>query len=199
MSSQDTHQETRGLVQEVKAQVFLLGLFVAIMWISEIIDTVLGGALNSYGIIPRTFIGLRGILFAPFLHGGFAHLIANTIPFITLGWLVMLRRTSDFLSVTFIAMLIGGLGTWLISPPNTVHIGASGVIFGYLGFLLSRGYFERRIGSVLFSLVILILYGGVLWGALPGQPGISWQGHLCGFIGGVVAANLLADRKPSGY
>jgi membrane associated rhomboid family serine protease len=188
--------EMRGLVQEVKAQVVILACFVGLMWISEGVDSVLGGALNQFGIIPRNIVGLRGLLFAPFLHGDFPHLIANTIPFVTLGWLVMLRRISDFFAVTAIAMLIGGLGTWLIAPANTVHIGASGVIFGYLGFLISRGYFERRPASVLFSVVIGLAYGGLIWGVLPGQVGISWQGHLFGFIGGVVAAWLIADEKP---
>lgn len=191
------NSEAKGLVREFKAQVAILGCFVALMWALEILDLFLGGALNSLGIIPRTVVGLRGILFAPFLHGNFAHLIANTVPFIVLGWFVMLFRTRDFFSVTAIVMLISGLGTWLFAPPFTVHIGASGVIFGYLGFLLFRGYFERRFGSIVLSLIIGLLYGGLIWGVLPGQIGISWQGHLFGFIGGIVAARLLARRKPN--
>lgn len=187
--------EVRGLVREIKAQVLILGAFVALMWGLEIVDVALGGALNAFGIIPRTAIGLRGILLAPFLHGGFPHLIANTVPFVVLGWLVMLRRTSDFFWVTAIVMLLGGLGTWLFAPARTIHIGASGVIFGYLGFLISRGYFERRFGSILFSLIVLALYGGLIWGVLPGQIGISWQGHLFGFIGGIMAARLMAEPK----
>jgi membrane associated rhomboid family serine protease len=149
-----------------------------------------------YGIIPRRVIGLRGILFSPFLHGNFPHLIANTVPFLTLGWLVMLRRTSDFWIVTAIAAFIGGLGTWLIAPSFSIHIGASGIVFGYLGLLLSRGYFERNFGSMALSVTVGVLYGGLLWGVLPQQPGISWQGHLFGFIGGVVAARILAAPKP---
>jgi membrane associated rhomboid family serine protease len=188
--------EVRGLVREVKTQVMILACFVGVMWAIEIVDTVLGGALDSFGIIPRSLIGLRGIFFAPFLHGNFPHLIANTLPFITLGWFVMLRRTSDFFGVTAIAMLIGGLGTWLVAPANTVHIGASGIIFGYLGFLISRGYFERRFGSIIFSLIVGLAYGGLIWGVLPGRIGISWQGHLFGFIGGVIAAWLMSDSKP---
>lgn len=192
----NSDNEMRGLVREVKAQVAILVCCVGLMWAIEGIDLFLGGALNQLGIIPRSIVGLRGILFAPLLHGNFPHLIANTVPFLTLGWFVMLRRTSDFFWVTAIAMLIGGLGTWLLAPANTVHIGASGVIFGYLGFLISRGYFERRIGSILISLVIGIFYGGLIWGVLPGQIGISWQGHLFGFIGGIVAARLMADVRP---
>jgi membrane associated rhomboid family serine protease len=188
--------EVRGLVREVKTQVMILVCFVGVMWAIEIVDTVLGGALDSFGIIPRSLIGLRGIFFAPFLHGNFPHLIANTLPFMTLGWFVMLRRTSDFFGVTAIAMLIGGLGTWLVAPTNTVHVGASGIIFGYLGFLISRGYFERRFGSIIFSLIVGLAYGGLIWGVLPGRIGISWQGHLFGFIGGVIAAWLMSDSKP---
>lgn len=187
-----SHNEMRALAREVKAQVVILGSFVAVMWAIEVLDLLLGGSLDRYGILPRTMIGLRGILFAPFLHAGFAHLIANTIPFLTLGWMVMLRRTSDFFEVTAIVMVLGGLGTWLFGSPG-FHIGASGVIFGYLGFLLSRGYFERRFGSILFSLVVLFMYGGLLWGVFPTNPLISWQGHLFGFIGGVVSAKLLAE------
>lgn len=187
------NREVQGLVGEVKAQVAILVFAVGLMWAIEIVDFFLGGALNSFGIIPRSVMGLRGILFAPFLHGNFAHLIANTVPFVTLGWFVMLRRTRDFFWVTAIAMLIGGLGTWLIAPANTVHIGASGVIFGYLGFLISRGYFERSFVSILFSVIVGLAYGGLIWGVLPGQLGISWQGHLFGFVGGIVAAWLIAD------
>jgi len=191
-----SRNEMKGIANELKTQLLILGGLVALMWAIEIIDQLLGMNLDRYGIIPRNIIGLPGILFAPFLHGNFPHLIANTMPFLTLGWLVMLRRTSDFWVVTAIAALIGGLGTWLIASPSSVHIGASGVIFGYLGFLISRGYFERNFGSMALSLTVGVLYGGLLWGVLPQQPGISWQGHLFGFIGGVVAARILAAPKP---
>lgn len=188
--------ERKALGREFKTQIVVLGGFVALMWVLEIVDLLfLRGALNSYGIRPRSIIGLRGILFAPFLHAGLAHLIANTIPFLTLGWLTMLRETSDFFVVTAIAMLVGGLGTWLTGSPYSIHIGASGLVFGYLGFLLLRGYFERSTSAVVFSLIVGMFYGGMLWGVLPLQYGISWQGHLFGFIGGGVAARLLARRK----
>ena len=186
--------EAKALGRELKTQIVVLGGFVALMWIVEIVDLFLGGALNAYGIRPHSIIGLRGILFAPFLHAGFAHLIANTIPFLTLGWLTMLRETSDFFVVTAIAMLVGGFGTWLIGSPYSIHIGASGLVFGYLGFLLLRGYFERSASAVVFSIIVAIFYGGLLWGVLPLQYGISWQGHLFGFIGGGLAARLLARK-----
>jgi membrane associated rhomboid family serine protease len=188
-------QETQALTRELKTQGTILGGFVAVMWILEIVDIVLGGALNSYGVRPHQLIGLRGILFAPFLHGGLGHLIANTIPFLILGWFVMLQETRDFFVVTGITMLVSGLGTWLVGSTNSVHIGASGIIFGYLGFLLLRGYFERNFPSILLSLIVGFLYGGTIWGVLPIQYGVSWQMHLFGFIGGVIAARLLARRK----
>jgi membrane associated rhomboid family serine protease len=133
-------------------------------------------------------------LFAPFLHGGFPHLIANTVPFITLGWLIMLRETREFFPVTAVIMIVGGLGVWLFGAP-AYHIGASGLIFGYLGFLLLRGYFERSIVSVGIAILVFVLYGGVLWGVLPSYPGISWESHLFGFIGGVIAAKSLSQVK----
>jgi membrane associated rhomboid family serine protease len=199
MSTQETRslarQETKALSRELKTQGTILGGFVAVMWILEIVDVALGGALNAYGVRPHQLIGFRGILFAPFLHGSLGHLIANTIPFLILGWFVMLQETRDFFVVTAITMVVSGLGTWLIGPSNSVHIGASGLIFGYLGFLLLRGYFERNFPSILLSIIVGFLYGGTIWGVLPIQYGVSWQMHLFGFIGGVIAARLLARRK----
>lgn len=189
--------ETGAIARELKTQGTILGGFVATIWVLGIADLALGGALNVYGIAPRHMIGLRGILFAPFLHGGLGHLIANTIPFIVLGWFVMLQETRDFFKVSAITMLVSGLGTWIFGSPNSIHIGASGLIFGYLGFLLLRGYFERNFPSILLSLVVGFLYWSTIWGVLPTRPGISWEGHLFGFIGGVIAARLLARKKLS--
>ena len=190
-----SNQETKTLASEIKTQVTILGSFVTLMWVLEIVDVfVFRQGLNVYGILPREIIGLRGILFAPFLHGGFAHLISNTIPFLLLGWFVMLQETSEFFIVTPIIMLVSGLGVWLLGAPG-LHIDASGVIFGYLGFLLARGFFERNFPSILLSLIVGSLYGGLIWGVLPIQPGVSWEGHLFGFIGGVLAARFLAGQK----
>ena len=191
-------QERKGIASQLKTQVTILGGFVAIFWILEIIDLAfLNSGLNQFGIKPRNLIGLRGILFAPFLHGGLGHLIANTVPFITLGWFVMLQETSDFFIVTAITMLIGGLGVWLVGATGSVHIGASILIFGYLGFLLLRGYFQRNLPSIVLSVVVAFLYGGLIWGVLPLRAGISWEGHLFGFLGGVLAARMIAKEKRS--
>lgn len=196
--------EGRSIAQELRTHVIVLVGFVALMWAIEILDQFvfrlgLGRTLDVYGIIPRNPIGLRGILFAPFLHGSFAHLISNTVPFVILGWLVMARQTSDFFWVTVISAFVSGLGTWLFGSIgyNSVHIGASGVVFGYLGYLLLRGYFERSPIAVAISLFVGTLYGSLLWGVLPVQYGISWEGHLFGLIGGAIAARLLVGAKPA--
>ena len=187
---------SQGSRQEIKTQAIILATFVAIFWLLEILDQFFfRGSLDIFGIIPHQVIGLRGILFAPFLHGDFPHLIANTVPFLILGWLVMLQETSDFFIVTGLTMLVGGLGVWLFAAPGSIHIGASILIFGYLGFLLLRGYFQRNIPSILLSILVFLLYGGTIWGVLPSRPGISWQGHLFGFLGGVLAAKLIATEK----
>lgn len=187
--------ERGAIAQELRMHALILGSFVAFIWVLELIDLfIFRGYLNLYGIRPRTLIGLRGILFAPFLHGGIGHLMANTIPFLVLGWFVMLREISDFFIVSVITILVSGVGVWLFGSPS-IHIGASGLIFGYFGFLLLRGYFERSFSSVTFSLIVGLLYGGLIWGVLPIRYGISWEGHLFGFLGGVLAARLLARRK----
>ncbi len=191
-------QDKKGIAQELTSQGTILGIFVAIFWILEIIDFVVfhgRGGLDQYGIVPHNIIGLRGILFAPFLHGGFRHLIANTLPFITLGWLVMLQETSDFFLVTLITMVVSGLGTWLLGSPNSVHIGASSLIFGYLGFLLLRGFFQRNLPSIFLSIAVGILYGGLIWGVLPTDPRVSWEGHLFGFVGGIISAYFIGKKK----
>ena len=140
-----SHSPNNNLSRELKTQVTILGSFITIFWVTELIDIfVLKGRLNQYGIRPHSLIGLRGILFAPFLHGNLPHLISNTVPFLVLGWLVMLQKTSDFWVVTALTMIVGGSGVWLFASPNSIHIGASILIFGYLGFLLLRGYFERN-------------------------------------------------------
>ncbi|KGF73226.1 peptidase S54 [Neosynechococcus sphagnicola sy1] len=188
---QDNSKPT--LTRELKTHAQILGGCVAVFWGLEVVDTVLRGSLDRFGIVPRSLTGLRGILFAPFLHLGFSHVIANTIPFLILGWLVMLRRRSDFWIVSLVTMVVSGLGVWLTAPAGSVTVGASGLIFGYLGFLLLRGYFERSWSALFLAVVVGVVYGGLIWGVLPGQPGISWQGHLFGFIGGAIAAWLLSQ------
>lgn len=190
------NNEMKDMMQELKTQVSIIGVFVAIFWILEFINQfVFGDRLDTLGIIPRNIIGLRGIVFAPFLHANFSHLIANTVPFIVLSWFVMLQHTRDFFIVTIMTMLVGGLGVWLTAPSNSVTIGASILIFGYLGFMLLRGYFQKNFPSILLSFVVAFIYGGLIWGVLPSNPHISWQGHLFGFLGGVWAAKIISDQN----
>lgn len=187
----------RALSSELISHGKLLGGFVGFLWVVELVNAfVFGGALSNLGIHPRSVFGLFGILLAPLLHGSIAHLVGNTLPLLVLGWFVMLRRKRDFLYVSLLSTLVGGLGTWLIAPGNTVHVGASILIFGYLGHLLSRGIFERRFWPIVGSVIVFFLYGGALFGVLPGQEGISWQGHLFGFLGGVLAARMLGGARP---
>lgn len=169
---------------------------VALVWLVEIIDQlVLNSALDRLGIVPRQLGGLRGIIFAPFLHGGFSHLLANTVPFLILGFLVYSRNPRRFLHITALIILIAGLGTWLVASANTVHIGASGVVFGYFAYLLVSAYHERSFAAIVLAILVLVFYGGLLFGVLPQGGGISWQGHLFGFVGGVMAAHYFAPRR----
>ncbi|MEM7591494.1 MAG: rhomboid family intramembrane serine protease [Cyanobacteria bacterium P01_A01_bin.83] len=177
----------------------ILIVSIAIMWMVEILDFfVFQGGLDSYGVQPQNVIGLRGIIFAPFLHGGFGHLMANTIPFLTLGWLTMIQETSDFYIASIVSALVGGIGVWIFGAPNSVHIGASILIYGYLGFLLLRGYFQKNFPSIALSIFVAIAYGSFIWGVFPNQIGVSWQGHLFGFIGGAIAAKMVAQEKKFG-
>lgn len=185
----------QSIKRELKRQLLILFGFVALIWLVEVIDlAVFGGALDGYGIRPRSVVGLRGIPLAPFLHGGFGHLAANTGGLILLGWFVMLRETHHFFTVGGIGTVVGGVGVWLIGASNSVHIGSSIVIFAFLGYLLLRGWFDRRWLVMAGSLAVGLLYGGALFGLLPGQPGVSWEGHLCGFVGGVLAARLMRGK-----
>jgi membrane associated rhomboid family serine protease len=183
------------LAGTVKAQAVTLGAPLGVSWLTLGANTLLGGALTPYGIVPRTESGLRGILFAPFLHGNLAHLAANSVSLLVLGWLVLLfagRRR--FWGISAAAALGAGLTAWTLGAPGSVHIGASGVIFGYLGYLMLSGWFARRVMPILVSLGVTGMWGGMVLGVLPGQPGISWQAHLGGFVGGVLAARWLHAR-----
>lgn len=174
----------------------VVGISLALMWALEIVDTVLGGRLDNFGIHPRDLGGLDGLIFAPFLHAGFEHLIANSTSYAVLAFAAYLAvSAARFLGVVVITALTSGLGAWFLGSPGTVVVGASGVIFGLLGFLLVRGLFVRSIGSIAVSVVVLLLYGGMLTGVLPGMPYVSWQGHLFGFLGGVLAAWLMRRRS----
>lgn len=186
----------RGDSTDLQTRIVLVCGMVFLMWLIELADLIaFRGGLDAWGIEPRSLVGLRGILFAPLLHGGLGHIIANSMPLLLLGWLVTLRGGEYFLLVTIIVTLASGLGTWLFGRPG-IHIGASGVVFGYLGYLLGRGYFERSFGAVAVAVLVGMLYGGLLFGVLPSGPGVSWEGHLFGLVGGVWIARMLS-RSPT--
>ncbi|WP_336216408.1 rhomboid family intramembrane serine protease [Nonomuraea sp. LPB2021202275-12-8] len=180
-----------GALSALLLMVALLG----VMWGVEVVDYVLGGSLDQeFGIVGWEPSGLVGIFFAPFLHIGFGHLMANSLPLLVLGFLAGLRGVGRFFAASLLIIVIGGIGTWFTSP-DVITVGASGLVFGYFGYVVARGLFDRRILDIVLGIGVAIAYWSILAGLLPNQPGISWQGHLFGLIGGVVAAWVL--RRPS--
>ena len=178
----DDRQRVRGLV--------LVGGMAALMWLVEVVDLV-AGDLDSAGIRPRDPDGLPGVVLAPFLHGGFEHLLGNTVPFLVLGAAIALSGLARIAVVAATVAVVGGLGTWLVAPAGTVHIGASGLVFGFAAYLVARGAFSRRALHLGVGLLVLAVYGTTLaFGFVP-TPGVSWQGHLFGAVGGVVAARVV--------
>ena len=178
--------------------------FVVLLYLIELVDQLSNHSLDRNGIRPLETDGLWGVIFAPLLHGSWQHLAANTVPALVLGFLVTLTGMSRFVWATAIIWIVGGLGTWLVGNIGcgleTNHIGASGLIFGWLTFLLVFGWFTRHIWWIVTGIIVLVVYGGVLWGAVPELDrcgGVSWQGHLCGAIAGVLAAYWLSgpERK----
>ena len=169
--------------------------FVALLWMIEVVDAIADHRLDQYGVHPRTDEGLLGILLAPLLHGGWLHLEANTLPALVLLFLVLVSGVPRGLQATALIWLVGGVGVWLVAPANTIHLGASVLIFGWLVYLLLRGIFNRSAVEILIGVVLFLVYGGVLLGVLPSEPGISWQGHFFGALGGGLAAFVLAEPK----
>lgn len=168
--------------------------FVALLYLIELVDVVVARPLDAFGVRPRDVDGLDGIAFAPLLHAGWEHLFANTVPLLLFGFLILLAGVARWLAVTAIVWLVGGVGVWFTGGENTIHLGASVLAFGWLVYLLLRGFFARSAPQIVIGFILLFLYGGLLWGALPGQPGVSWQGHLFGAVGGAWAAWWLGRR-----
>ncbi|MDP5227971.1 MULTISPECIES: rhomboid family intramembrane serine protease [Arthrobacter] len=168
--------------------------FVAVLWAVEIVNTVLGNRLNSFGVRPWRLDGLAGLLFAPLLHNGWGHLISNTGPLLVLGFMILLSGVATWVRVTALVWVSGGIGAWLFGFPGSVHVGASGLVFGWIVYLVLRGVYARKPLQIGVGLLVLLAYGAVLWGVLPGRIGISWQMHLFGALGGGVAAWLEGRR-----
>ncbi|TRO64892.1 rhomboid family intramembrane serine protease [Streptomyces sp. IB201691-2A2] len=180
--------------ERVKYAALLTGGWVALLWVLEAIDVATGHALDTFGITPREFGELRDIVPAAFVHFGWDHLVANSVPLLLLGFLAALSGIRRFLAVVTVTILVSGLGVWLTASEHSITAGASGVVFGLFGYLLVRGFVDRRIGDVVIGLIVGVVYGSILWGVLPTTAGVSWQGHLFGLIGGVASAFVF--RRP---
>ena len=171
----------------------------AVLWAVQIINTIGGFDLAQYGLKPRDVDGLVGVLTGPFLHAGFGHLIANTVPFILIGWVVLLSGVRPFVLSSLIIIVVGGVVTWLIAPsvgPHGSVVGASGLIMGWLGYLLGRAYFARRILWIITAVLVVFFFGTLLGGLLPSvNADISWQGHVAGFAAGIFAAWVMHPRR----
>jgi membrane associated rhomboid family serine protease len=173
----------------------VIAVLVAAMWIVEIVNSLDGQGLDGDGIISRRLSGLPGILSAPFLHVGFGHLIENTIPFVLLGLVIALGGAAQVIAVTVIVAVVSGLGAWVLSSAGTDTIGASGVVFGYATFLMARGFFTRNAVQIAVGVLVVVLFGAALIVSIVPRSGISWQDHVFGAVGGVIAARALSSRR----
>lgn len=173
----------------------VMALLLAGLWALELVDQLSGNALDALGIRARELDGLPEIFTAPFLHAGWDHLASNSVPFFVLGFLVLLGGLVRWVLSSMVSVVSSGLAAWALTPPDTIVLGASGLVFGWLTYLLARGLWSRRPGQVLVAVAVLFFYGGLIWGVLPGASGVSWQAHLGGAVGGVLAAWLLHRRQ----
>jgi len=162
-------------------------MLVALCWGGFVLNNlVLGGRLNAHGIWPRHLAGLAGILWAPLLHGSYQHLLANSVPLLVLGIILCGRSRSEFGLVTAAGVLMSGALTWAFAR-DASHIGASGLVFCYFGYLASLAWFRRTFGTLFISAVCILAYGGMLRGLLPNSSGVSWEGHVAGLAAGIVS------------
>ncbi|WP_321917507.1 MULTISPECIES: rhomboid family intramembrane serine protease [unclassified Paraburkholderia] len=184
--------KNRSFAAQIESRIVVLALFIGSMWAVFFLSAAFPSLrLTHHGVVPRTVSGLQGILFAPWLHASLGHIMANTGGLVVLGWLAMWPRIGNFVVATAGGMLGAGCCAWLLGAPYSVHIGASGLVFGYAGYLVARGIYTRHFLAMLVALFVVVAYGiSLLSGVLPVYPGISWQSHLGGAIGGVLAARL---------
>ncbi|HCA87881.1 MAG TPA: rhomboid family intramembrane serine protease [Streptomyces sp.] len=188
----------RSATERARVAGLLMAGWVALLWLLEVADAATGHALDTYGVSPRELGELRDVVPASFLHFGFDHVAANSVPLLLFGFLAALRGLRRFVAVVAVIVLVGGLGVWLTAPAGSVTAGASVVVFGLFGHLLVRGFIDRVVTDIVVGLVVGMLYGSILWGVLPSDGSVSWQGHLFGLIGGVLAAVLFRRRAPAG-
>lgn len=184
----------RGTISPGGAAATMLGLL-ALLWVLEVIDLLTGNWLDGFGIQTRELDGIPGILSAPFLHFGFEHLINNSLPFFVLGFVILLGGVYRWVVSSLVSIVTSGLAAWALTPSNTMVLGASGLIFGWFSYLLVRGFLTRNFRQIAIGVLILAVYGGMVSGIFPTSSGVSWQAHLGGAIGGVLAAFLLHRRQ----
>lgn len=166
----------------------VLAAFVAALWVVQVVNWATGDSLSlAFGLMPRQISGLDGVIAMPLLHASFEHLLSNTPPLLLMGALLAATATRALLAVNAIIVILGGALVWLFGAP-AIHIGASGLVFGWFGFLMARGFVDRSPVTLGVTLFVGVLYGSLLWGVLPGQPGVSWEAHLFGAVSGVAAA-----------
>lgn len=178
----------------IKKRITIVLVFVLILWTIKVIDTILPYDLCQLGIVPRSIRGLVGIILAPFLHANYFHLISNTIPTFVLLLALLSFYKKHALTVIIGSVLLGGVLVWIFGRTAS-HVGISGLIYSLAAFLIMAGIFKKDIKSLLISLLIIILYGGLIWGILPGRFWISWEGHLFGALAGVIIAYILFKRE----
>ncbi len=178
----------------IKKNLYWILGFVVLIWVIELINFSIGHRLSDWGILPRTLKGLRGIPLSPFLHASLIHVMMNTIPLAVLGGLVMLHGRQMFFEITIIIILVSGTALWLFGR-SSYHVGASGLIFGYFGYLVLRAWYDRSLKSFIIAFVTVFLYGGIIWGLLPTFSRISWEGHLFGLLAGILAARLEQTKE----
>lgn len=190
-----TDQRPRRAAQVRNAAIVMGGLL-ALLWAVQIADSLLRYRFLRYGIEPRHIGRLEDIFTAPFIHVSYSHLAENTLPLLVLGFLVAMRGVARYVLVSAVVVVVSGLGVWLTAPSGSDTVGASGVIFGYFGYLIARGVIDRRLLDLLVGLAVGVLYWSIVPDLLPGHPGISWQGHLFGLMGGVLSAWMFRRRRP---
>jgi membrane associated rhomboid family serine protease len=179
---------------QIKRNLYWILGFVVLIWVIELINFSIGHRLSDWGILPRTLKGLKGIPLSPFLHASLLHIMMNTIPLAVLGGFVMLNGRQIFLEISIIIILASGTALWLFGR-SSYHVGASGLIFGYFGYLVLRAWYDRSLKSFVIAFVTVFLYGGIMWGLLPTFSRISWEGHLFGLLAGFLAARLEKTKE----
>lgn len=175
-----------------KPSAITIAVVAALLVMVQAANSVTDYRLNEAGIRPRSWSGLWGILDAPLLHHGWSHLWGNLVPLVIFGFLILVAGLRQFIAVTALIWLLSGFGVWLTAASGSVTVGASTLVFGWLAFLVLRGFFARQWAQIAVGIVLLALWGGIFWGILPGRDGISWQGHLFGALAGGLAAFLVA-------